>query len=382
MKKLLVVTTGLAYGGAETQLTRLALRLKQRSWVVSVASMLPPAAYVDELEAAGIRVYNLRMRRKVPDPRAIWRLAVLVRRMRPTIVHSFMVHANLLARICRLFSPMPVLICSARNINEGGRWREWAYRLTDPLCDLTTQVCKAGMEGYIQRRVVPSHKITYVPNGIDTARFAPNPTIRGTLREQLGVGDRFVWLTVGRLEPQKDYPNLLQAFHQVVKTYPTSAYLLIVGKGPLQNSIEATIERMELGQQMRLLGIRTDIPELLNAADAFVMASAWEGMSNALLEASACALPIVATDVGGNSEIVLHGKTGLLVPPRQPQALAEAMQQIMNLSPTERQAMGQAGRAHVVANFELERIVDRWEQLYIQLLNQKGISISAQNLSG
>jgi glycosyltransferase involved in cell wall biosynthesis len=371
----MIVTTGLAYGGAETQLKRLALRLRQRGWTVSIVSMLPPVAYVDELELAGIPVYNLCMRRKVPDPREVFRLASLVRKHRPVVVHAYMVHANLLARVSRVLAPVPLLISSARNIDEGGRFREWAYRITDPLCDLTTQVCRAGAERYIQRGAVPAHKMLYIPNGIETDRFAPNHSIRATMREQLGIEPMFVWLTIGRLEVQKDYPNLIYAMQMLVSKSSAPAVLLIAGQGPLREPIERQITELGITEHVRLLGVRTDIPQLLNAADGFVLASAWEGMSNALLEAASTALPIVATDVGGNSEIVLEGQTGFLVPPRNPNALSEAMLRLMALPPEQRLAMGQAGRAHVMANFDIERIVDRWEQLYLQLLERKGIQV-------
>jgi len=143
----------------------------------------------------------------------------------------------------------------------------------------------------------------------------------------------------------------------------------------LQEAIERQIVDLGLAEHVRLLGVRTNIPQLLNAADGFVLASAWEGMSNALLEAASTALPIVATDVGGNSEIVIDGETGFLVPPRNPDALAEAMLRLMNLPPEQRLAMGQAGRSHTMANFDMEHIVDRWEQLYLQLLERKGIQV-------
>lgn len=373
--KILFASTGLAHGGAETQLVRIAIRLRERGWKVGIVSMLPPTAYVDVLQAVGIPVYNLRMRRKVPDPRAVFRLAAIIRQFRPTIVHSYMVHANLLARLCRPFSRVPVLISSVRSICEGGRFREWAYRITDPLCDLTTQVCRAGAERYIQRGLTPVHKMLYIPNGIETDQFAPNPAIRATMRAQLRVEQAFVWVTVGRLEPPKDYPNLMQAIQQVAKLYVQLMVLLVAGQGPLREALERQITELGITEHVNLLGVRTDIPQLLNAADGFVLASAWEGMSNALLEAASTALPIVATDVGGNSEIVIDGQTGFLVPPRNPDALAEAMLRLMNMPPEQRLAMGQAGRAHVLANFDMERIVERWEQLYLQLLERKGIRL-------
>jgi len=336
--------------------------------------MLPPNAYVDELESAGICVYNLRMRRKVPDPRAVAQLAAIVRRERPLVVHSHMVHANLLARITRLFVVMPALICTAHSVTEGGRAREIAYRLTDPLADLTTQVSEAGRQRYIQVGAVPPSKIVYIPNGIDTARFHPNSKARQAVRDALGCSERaFVWLTVGRLEPVKNHLELLRAFREVAAVNP-HARLLIAGQGPLQAATQQRIAELGLVDRVRLLGLRRDIPELLNAADAFVLPSLWEGMPLTLLEASATALPIVATDVGGNAEVVLEGKTGYLVPVKDTNSLAQAMLRVMNLSEADRSAIGQAGRAHVVQNFDLERVVDRWEALYRELLQRKGIA--------
>ena len=374
MKRVMYVTTGLSYGGAETQLKNVALCLKQRGWSLSVVSMLPPRAYVEELEAAGICVYNLRMRRKVPDPRAVLRLAAIMRRERPLLIHSHMIHANLLARMTRLFVKVPVLICTAHSITEGGRPRELAYRLTDSLADITTQVSEAGKQRYIQVGAVPPHKIVCIPNGIDTSRFQPNPTVRQAVREQFGCApDAFVWLTVGRLEPVKNHLELLCAFREVAAVHP-HARLLIAGQGSLQAATEQRIVELGLADRVRLLGTRRDIPELLNAADAFVLPSLWEGMPLTLLEAGAVGLPIVATDAGGNSEIVLESKTGYLVPVRDTAALAEAMLRVMRLSDADRFTMGQAGRAHVVQNFDLERVVDRWEALYRELLQQKGIA--------
>jgi len=368
--RIVFLTTSLAFGGAETQLVRVATRLKARGWEVRVVSLMPPRAYVEELEAAGISVFSLGIRRKIPNPRPILRLARLIRKWRPHIVHSYMVHANLLARLVRLLAPFPILVCSARNVREGNRLRELLYRLTDPLCDLTTQVCQAGLERYVQIGAVPRHKIRYIPNGVDTAHFKPDPEIRVALRRELGMENLFVWLAVGRFDPQKDYPNLVRAFARVVAEEPNTV-LLIAGDGPLRPSVEELVRELRLEASVRFLGIRRDMPKLMNAADAYVMSSAWEGMANVLLEASASALPIVATDVGGNGEIVLDGQTGFLVPPKDSDRLAQAMLRLMGMSEEERQTMGKAARKHIEANFSLDRVVDMWENLYCEFLAQK-----------
>lgn len=236
MKRVLFVITGLGLGGAETQLVHLATRLKARGWDVRVVSLTPPRAYVQELEAAGVPVISLGIKGKLPDPRPVFRLAKMIRTWRPEVVHSHMVHANLVARLVRLLAPVPVLICTAHNIDEkgqrgSGRLREMAYRLTDPLCDLTTQVSRAGLERYVRIRAVPRHKIRYLPNGIDTERFRPDPELRARLRQELGLETAFAWLAVGRFVVSKDYANMLQAFSRVAPER-NEGCLVIAGDGP------------------------------------------------------------------------------------------------------------------------------------------------------
>ncbi|SHE67702.1 Glycosyltransferase involved in cell wall bisynthesis [Desulfofundulus australicus DSM 11792] len=375
--RLLFLTTGLAYGGAETQLVRLATRLRARGWGVRVVSMLPPQAFAEELEAAGIPLATLNMRRGVPDPRALFRLASILRRDRPQVVHSHMVHANLLARLARPLARVPVLVCTAHNINEGGRHREWAYRLTDFFCDLTTQVSQAGLERYVRVGAVPRHKIRFIPNGVDTDHFRPNPEAGARLRHELGLGSAFAWLAVGRIEGAKDYPNMLRAFARVLRERGDTV-LLIAGQGSLREEAEQLANQLGLREKVHFLGVRKDVPELMNAADAYVMSSAWEGMPMVLLEAAATGLPIVATDVGGNREVVLDEQSGFLVPPEDLEALARAMLHLMDLSLEERQRMGEFGRRYIEENYSLDRVVDQWEALYMELLGKKGLGKVAE----
>jgi len=368
MKRILFLVTGLAYGGAETQVVYLATRFKSRGWEVGVVSLIPPKAYIEDLEKADVLVFSLDIRRKLPDPRPILRLVQIIRKWQPDVVHSHMVHANLLARIVRPLAPFPVLVCTAHNIDEGGRLREVLYRLTDPFCDLTTQVSQAGLERYVHVGAVPRHKICYIPNGVDTERFKPNLEDRLKVRKELRV-EGFVWLAVGRFDPPKDYPNMLQAFARVVHKH-LNTMLLIAGDGPLRKTMENMTRELGVEKHVKFLGIRRDIPQLMNAADAYVMSSEWEGMPMVLLEASACRLPIVATNVGGNAEIVLDGQTGFLVPPKSPEALSQAMLRMMDLPEEVREKMGEQARKHIESNFSLDRIVDCWESLYYELLNR------------
>ncbi|WP_236630066.1 glycosyltransferase [Thermus thermamylovorans] len=372
------MVTGLAYGGAETQVVALAHRLHARGWAVQVASLLEPQAFVGELREAGIPVAVLGMRRGQPDPRGVVRLAALFRRYRPHVVHSQMIHANLLARVARVLAPVPVLISTAQNTLEVGRSfktersTHLAYRLTDFLADVTTQVSREGCERFLQGRAVRPDKLVYIPNGVDTERFAPRPEIRKVKRQELGVGEEFLWLAVGRLEEAKDYPTLLRAFAQVRGKHP-QARLWVVGQGSLQDQVKSLALELRLGESVRFLGLRKDVPELMNAADAYVMSSAWEGMPMVLLEAHASGLPIVATDVGANREVVREGVSGFLVWPRSPEALAGAMERMLALDQGDRVLMGLRGREWVEEHFSLDKIVERWEALYLSLLKRKGL---------
>ena len=367
---LIFVITGLAVGGAETQLVRVATRLKKRGWDVRVVTLMPPRAYVDVLEQAGIPVATLGIHDKRPPLRPIWQLARIIREWKPDIIHSHMVHANILVRIVRPISFAKVVISTAHSINEGGRLRDWLYRLTDPLCDLTTHVCEAGAQRYVRERIVPPHKMRVVYNGVDVEQFRPDGQRRERMRRETQIDNHFVWLAVGRLEVPKDYPTLIRAFARI-SDVREDTLLWIVGEGPLRRQIERLTREVGLQKQVFFWGVRPDVPNLMNAADGFVMSSAWEGLPLVLLEAQACGLPAVVTNVGGNAEIVVQEETGFIVPPQNPTVLAEAMLRLMNLPDEIRQQMGTLARQRVEQQFSLESVVTQWENLYYELLQTR-----------
>ena len=188
---------------------------------------------------------------------------------------------------------------------------------------------------------------------------------RDRLRQELGVGDRFAWLAMGRFHEQKDYPNMIRAF--AASDPKHESVLMLAGAGETQDDARKLVDSMGLADRVRFLGVRSDTPALLNMADGYLLSSAWEGMPLVLQEASACALPIVATKVGGNAEVVRDGVSGFLVSPRDDAALAGAMLRLMTMSAADRAAMGQAGREHVVNRYDLEHVLDRWEKIYQEL---------------
>lgn len=362
-RRIVFLITSSGMGGAERQVRLLAPALHRRGWRVGVISMLPLEAPIAELPGLGIPTRSLDMRRGLADPRAMLRLARILRRWRPDVVHAHMFHASLLARLSRLVVGTPVVISTMHSENQGAQWRYRVYRLTDGLSDVTTAVSSAVLDQAVHRGAVRADRIRVVRNGIDVSASEADPTARLATRTSLGLGDSFAWLAVGRFVEAKDYPNLIDAFGRARGSHP-AARLLIAGSGPLEADLRGQIATAGLDSSVALLGLRSDVVDLMRAADGFVMASAWEGLPMVLLEAAASRLPIVVTDVGGCRDVVENGVTGLLVPPHDSDQLGRAMDQLMAMPPAERGAMGSAAAERVRRNFDLGAVVEIWESVY------------------
>ena len=261
-------------------------------------------------------------RRRVPDVRAVLRLARHLRARHPDVVHAHMVHANLMARACRPLAPVPVLVCTAHSPFEGGRAYDLAYRASDRWCNLTTNVSPQAVARYVASGAVPSaERIQYVPNGIDVAGYGPrlDAQERRVLLAELAVPpDRFVWLCAGRLAVEKDLGTLLRALRRAIDVDPRH-HLLLAGTGDERGDLERIAADLGVTEHVAFLGYRDDIVRLMRGVDGYVLSSAWEGLPMVLLEASACRLPAVTTRVGGTTEIVLEGETGLVVRAGRPE---------------------------------------------------------------
>jgi glycosyltransferase involved in cell wall biosynthesis len=372
-KRLVFLIVSLSYAGAQTQMLALAKTLKARGWDIKVITMMTPEGQtiVPMLEELNIPWVSLDVARGSGNPfRAMFKLCSILQKWQPTILHSHMIHANILARLVRLVIPVPIVICTAHNTIEGGRSREMIYRFTDFLCDHTTNVSQAAVDRYIKVGVAPKHKISLLRNGIDVSGFLPKPDVRAALRQSLNLGDSFTYLAVGRLDDQKDYDTMLKAFAHARER---ESQLLIVGEGPHLEKLESLSKELKLETRVHFLGVRRDVPDLMQAADAYLMSSVMEGLPMVLLEAAASALPIITTDVGGNREIVLEDESGFMVPAQDPQALTKAIDKLHHTKAKERKIMGKQGRKYVKETYALEAIVDQWESLYKGWMRQKGI---------
>ena len=279
------LTTSSGVGGAERQVYEVAVALHDRGWQVRAISMLPVAEVFADLPSRGIPTFTLGMRRGRPSLVAWWRLARILRDERADILHSHMIHANLLARLVRVAHPSIRIVNTMHSQRQGGRWRRLSYRMTDRLSDRTTAVSQVVRDAAVQQRLAPSGRLEVVPNGVDEGPWLADPGSRDRVRRSVAPADEFLWLAVGRLTPAKDYPTLIEAFAQVLTRTKAPTRLAIAGTGPMTAAVEQLVAGSGAAASIDLLGPRRDVPELMQAADAFVMASAWEGLPMVLLEA-------------------------------------------------------------------------------------------------
>jgi glycosyltransferase involved in cell wall biosynthesis len=304
------------------------------------------------------------MRKGLADPRGWMRFHRWLQQEAPDVVHAHLPHAAWMARWSRLGAPVRVVVDTLHSSFTGTPGRRLGYRVSGWLSDQVTAVSHAVADAHRLARMAGS--IEVFPNGVDVAAWRPNAAIRTALRRELALEHEFIWFAAGRLEPVKDYPTLLQAMADL----PESARLIVAGSGPLEIQLRQLSTEFGLDSHVRFLGFDPNILRWMQAADGFVLSSRWEGLPMALLEAAACALPAVATDVPGTREVVVDGDTGLLAPQGRAASLAGAMSWMMNASAEERKAMGVRARQRVIDHFGLECALNRWEALYADLLQR------------
>ena len=312
---------------------------------------------------AGVAVFPLGEAHR-PDRWNAVRMARLFRKLRPDLVHTrnwTCIDAIVGARL----AGVPVVIHGehGREANDPeGRnpRRRQMRRILSPFVTEFVTVSRDLARWLVEQVRVPARKVRTIYNGVDTERFAPGD--RAAARQALGIpADWSVVGTVGRLDPVKDQAGLVRAFARTPKSGKSA--LVIAGHGPSRPELEAVVSELALGDRVRLLGEREDVPLLLRALDVFVLPSLGEGISNAILEAMATGLPVIATRVGGNVELVRDGVTGRLVEPRSPDALAAALGTYLGDLAMAR-GQGAAGRERAVAEFGLERMLAGYAALY------------------
>ena len=354
--------TGLGQGGAESQLATLLRAGAPGMGRAVVVSLLPGGAHRAALEGTGIPVHDLGMEGGRPSLFALLRLARLIRRYRPHVLHAWMYHAQLVATLALGISGRwreTRLIwgvrCSNMDFAHYGRSLRWVVRSCGWLSPWSAAVLFNSEASISAHRALGfrPRRSELIDNGIDTERFCANPSLRPQVRAELGIAPTADLIAhVARVDPMKDHATFLAAIGMLNRVEA-----LLIG---------ADTERLATPSNVHALGSREDVERLLAAADLVVSSSDFgEGFSNALAEGMAAGLPAVATDVGDSARIV--GATGRIVPPREPAALAKAMGELLSESKTARAARGSTARRRIETHFSVARALDAHSALYASL---------------
>ena len=374
----------LAVGGLENGLVNLINRLPRKRFRHAIICLTDYTEFRSRIQNPDIRVYVLH---KHPgnDLRLYLKLWRLFRELRPDVVHTRNL-ATLEAQLPALIAGVPYRVHGehGRDISDldgSNRKYQLLRRLFSPMVQRYIALSR-DLERYLHVRVgIPASKISHICNGVDTEKFRPASERReGIVPENFSTPETFIIGTVGRMEAVKDQLNLVKAFIRLVNECPQGSdylRLIMIGDGMLRNPALSMLEAARLGDIAWLPGECDNVPEMLGAMDVFVLPSLAEGISNTILEAMATGLPVVATNVGGNSEILLHGKTGFLVPRSDPDALAAAIRRYVD-DPVLRQIHGASARSRCEAEFSIGAMVRNYQNLYDELLpvNRKTTLVS------
>lgn len=372
LMRILLLITGLGVGGAERQVVDLADTFVAAGHEVLLACLTGPAT-IRPIDPS-ISLVTMGMAKGFMGfVRAVAAFRKLIESFKPDIVHTHLVHANLFARVLRIWIPMPVLISSAHNSNEEGWWRMLGYMVTDRLASLSTNVSVEAVKSFERWHAVRKGRMVAVYNGIPTAKFRFDLNARQRIRTEIGVAeDCNLLLAVGRLYPQKDYPNLLHAIKLLRHRFP-QLIVAIAGDGPLLPDLKILAHDLSLNElQIVFLGIREDVAALMSAADVFVLPSAWEGFGLVVAEAMSCERIVVATNSGGVREVL--GDCGFLVAPRDPVKLADSLKSALELDPLDRERIGLAARHRIENLYSIDSASETWLKLYQHLSNQAAMA--------
>lgn len=363
-KRLLIVTDEMEVGGSQRQIALFLANIDRDAWQPTLLYFRRRSFLVDELIASGVAVVELPKRRRI-DPGFAWRLARLLRQGCFDVVHCFSFTAELWVRALLWVAPRSRFVASVRGLCLVYSDRQWrAKRWILGRADAVISNTAAGARETAHRTGYPLARIDVVPNGIETGTD-PGDGVAAALRSELTLrSERLIALFVGRLVIEKNLPLLLDALALIPAE--RRPFVLLAGDGPLEHDLRAQIARLGLADDVRLLGERSDSRRLMAAADFLVLPSREEGLSNVLLEAMEAGCAVLASDVGGNPEIVSDQRTGLLFRSGDAAQLAERMQSLV-ADPALRQRLADAARAETRARFGLDELVRRTEAIYTKI---------------
>jgi len=368
-QRLAYVIGELGKGGAEYQLYELLRGLDRGRFDPAVFVLSAGGYWSDRIRELGVPVHAI-ARRGSADVMRVVRLRRALRDFAPDVLHTVLWSANVYGRLAAVGLGIPFVVTAERNVIARPRWQIAVERGLDPLTDLYLVNSAAVTETLVAREGLPATKVRVIHNGIDLGRLPAFEPARAAARARAGLPqDRRLVAQVGRLAPQKDYPTFLAAAAQVARAVPDVDFL-VVGEGGLRGELEAMARALGIAERVHFLGLRHDVPVLLGGVEVLALTSLYEGLPNVVIEAMAAGAVVVATDVGGARELVVPGETGMLVPPRDPDAAAMAMVDLLWDEPR-RLRLASAARRRIEASFSVDAMVRATSTVYLDGLAAK-----------
>ena len=370
-KRLLVVTDEMEVGGSQRQITHLLCHIDRSEWQPELLYFRRPSFLLDRIGAAGVPVHCIPKNGAI-DLAFLHNLIGLLRGGHYDLVHCFSLTAELWVSIAAKFvRPRPALIVSMRDMGHGLTPRQWTIKRA--LCRNADAIIanSARAAARLESELGGKRKVLMVPNGVETP--APlDDERRAEVRAALPIPRRgaVVVLFVGRLAAQKNIPLLFEALTRFDAA--SRPVLLLAGSGPLRAELEAKAAEAGLGADAVFIGDRSDIGDVMQATDLVVLPSHDEGMSNVVLEAMAAGCAVVASDVGGNPEVIVDGESGLLFATGDADALTERLRALV-LDERRRAAIGRKARERIANNYSVPALIERTSAIYRRVLDARAM---------
>lgn len=371
--KVLHLITDLSANGAQMMLFKLLSRMKRQRFQNVVVILVGSDTMPEQLSSLGVPVYSLGLQRGRPMVHGLWALMRILAQERPTILQTWMYHADLLGlfagRLARVRRIVWNIRGSTRDWGDYGRLTEMTVQLCARFSALPQAVVfnsQAGRKSHTALGYRP-RRCFVIPNGFDVMHFRPDVTARASVLAELGIPTETILIgLIARYHLVKDHENFLRAAGILAKRYSNVRFLL-VGRDVATSNSDLTHIVVANGLQtsVHLLGERADIPRIMAALDVLSVSSSSEGFPNVVGEAMSCGVPCIVTDVGDNAAIV--GKTGRVVPPKNPQALADGWTELVDMGTVGRGCLGQRARQRVIECFTMEKVLVQYERLYESL---------------
>ena len=368
--RILHIISTLDVGGAELNLLRLLKSMDKDAFENHVACMTQPGATAHKMEQIGIPVHSLKMKKGVPDPRALLRLRFLAGLTTPGIIQCWMYHANLIG--LTLLKPRTTLWnirCSDMDLSyytRGYRWSVKTGAVVSRIPEAVIVNSHAGRKAHEELGYRPKRWVI-IPNGFDTDVFMPDPKARSEIRAELNIPENALAIgLIGRFDPMKDHGTFFQASKLFLKSNPHTHFIL-AGKDVTRENPRIVLT--DNTEQFHLLGEREDVERILACLDIATSSSISEGFPNVIAEAMACGVPCVTTDAGDAR--LLIGDTGMVINKSSPRNLCEAWELMVRLSPNIRREMGLMARERIMHLFTLKQTTESYESLYREIINSK-----------